>query len=94
MREVLLVGGVHFGEVAHVGDEDVNFDDTLEGGAGRGEDGGEVLAALLGELADVVGGEGQDLAGGQGWDLAGAVDGGWGFDGVGVRTSCYKGVSR
>ena len=72
----------------------VDFDDALEGGAGGGEDGGEVLAALLGELADVVLLEGENLAGWEGWDLAGAVDGGWSLDGLGVWSSCYGDVSR
>ena len=89
--EELLVGSVHLGEVVHGGDEDVDLDDALEGGAGGGENGREVLAALLGELADVVGSECEDLACCEGWDLAGAVDGGWGLDGLGVWTSCCMG---
>lgn len=94
MGEELLVGSVHLSEVVHGGDEDVDLDDALEGGAGSREDGGEVLAALLSELADVVLLKGEDLAGWEGWNLAGAVDGSWGLDGLGVWTGCYKDISR
>lgn len=91
MRKELLISSVHLGEVVHGGDEDVDLDDALEGGTGGLEDGGEVLAALLGELPDVVLLEGENLAGWERRDLAGAVDGGWGLDGLGVWTSCCEG---
>lgn len=90
MAEVLLISGVHLGEVVHSGDEDVDLDDLAEEGATGGEDGGEVLAALLGELADVVVLQGEDGAVGEGWDLARAVDGAgrWDLDGLGVWACC------
>ena len=72
MGEELLVSSVHLGKVVHGGDEDVDLNDALEGGTGGLEDGGQVLATLLGELADVVLLEGENLAGWEGWDLAGA----------------------
>lgn len=38
---------VHLGKVGHVGEEDVDLDDLLEGGAGGLEDGRQVLDALV-----------------------------------------------
>ena len=42
-----LVDLVHGGEVVHIGEEDVDLDDVLDGGAGLLEDGRQVLDALV-----------------------------------------------
>lgn len=44
---IRLVDLVHRGEMLHVGEEDVDFEDGVEAGAGGGEDGGEVADALV-----------------------------------------------
>lgn len=93
MGEELLVRLVHLGEVVHGGDEDVDLDDLCERRAGGGEHGGQVVDALLGHLADVVGAQRQDLAVGLAGDLARAVDGAAGLDGLRVGACCLGGVS-
>lgn len=73
--------GETYGKVVHVGEEDVDLDDLLDAGAGRGEDGLQVLDARGRLLLDgALGQVAVDIPG----DLAGAVDGGWGLDGVGL----------
>ena len=44
---IRLVHVVHRGEMLHFGEEDVDFEDGVEAGAGGGEDGGEVADALV-----------------------------------------------
>lgn len=44
---VSAVDLVHLGKVAHVGEEDVDLDDFVEGGAGGFENGRQVLDALV-----------------------------------------------
>lgn len=70
--EVLLVLGVHLGEILHVGQEDGGFDDTGDVGAGGGEDGADVGDAEGGFVGEGAGGE---VAGGEGGQLAGDVEG-------------------
>ena len=67
MREVLGVDLIHGGEVAHAGEEDVDFDDFGDRGAGALEDGFEVLAAGARFVADAAGDE---VARGGGGELA------------------------
>lgn len=45
-REELVVGLVHGCEVGHVRQEDIHFDDVLEGAARLVQNGGEVLQGL------------------------------------------------
>lgn len=70
-----------YSEVTHVGDEDGALDNPGERRAGLLEDSLDVLAALLGLLAD---GALDQLAVGSQGDLAGTVDGGRGLDGLGL----------
>jgi hypothetical protein len=76
-----------YGEVGHVGDEDIDLDDLLNGGTGLLENGLEVLDALSRQLLD---GAGDDVAVDVGGDLARAVDCVGGLDGLGVGAGgCY-----
>lgn len=77
--------GERYGEVGHVGDEDVDLDDLGDGGTGLLEDGLEVLDALAGELLD---GARDDVAVDVGGDLARAVDCVGGFDCLGLGGVC------
>lgn len=95
--EELLVGGVHLSEVGHVSQEDllpsvlnhqqsasatyVDLDDLGDAGAGSGNDGLDVVAAGLGQLADVALDE---VGGGISGDLAGDEDLAVGADGLGL----------
>lgn len=81
MHEELLIGSVHLGKVGHIGQEDVHLDDLGHLGAGGGQDGLDVVAAGLSQVADVAGDEG---AGGVGGDLAGDEDLAVGADGLGL----------
>lgn len=47
LAPVLRVDLVHGGKVGHVGDEDIDLDDVLDGGASSLEDGLQVLDALV-----------------------------------------------
>jgi hypothetical protein len=81
VHEELLIGSVHLGKVGHIGQEDVHLDDLGHLGAGGGQDGLDVVAAGLSQVADVAGDEG---AGGVGGDLAGDEDLAVGADGLGL----------
>lgn len=72
---------VHRGEVTHVGEEDVDLDDLLDGRASGGEDGLQVLEAECCLLTD---GALEHVARGIQVDLTRAVDGRRGLDGVGL----------
>lgn len=52
MHKELLIGSVHFGEIGHVCQEDVDLDDLGDVGAGSGQDCVDIVAAGLSELAD------------------------------------------
>ena len=47
LAPVLRVHLIHSSKVSHVGDEDIDLDDVLKGGASGLEDGAEVLDALV-----------------------------------------------
>lgn len=77
----LLVLLVHVGEQRHVGQEDVNLDDPLDGGTGGCEDSLQVGNADCCLLAN---GTFHKIAIGVTGNLARAVNGGWRLDGVGL----------
>ena len=54
MRKVLLEHAVHLGEVRHVVEKHVYFDDFLDRRVGFLQDGQDVLAALGGFVRDVA----------------------------------------
>lgn len=81
VSEPLLVLRVHVGEGRHVGQEDVDFDDSLDGGASCGENGLQVRDARGRLLAN---GTLDEVALGVAGDLARAVDGRGCLDGVGL----------
>ena len=47
LAENLRIYLVHSGEILHVGQKDVDFDDVVDGWAGGGQDGGEVREGLF-----------------------------------------------
>ena len=87
--EVLGVDLVEGGEVGHVGDEAGGLDDLGQVGAGGGQDGGHIAAALLGLGGDALG----DIAGGRiHGDLAGAENEGTCDHALGVGADGGRGV--
>ena len=82
---------VSYSKVGHVGNEDIDLDNLLNGGTGLLEDSLEVGNAsgslLLDRALDKV-------ALGVTGDLAGAVDGRGGFDGLGLFNLFRRMVSR
>lgn len=81
VHKELLVGSIHLGEVSHIRQENVDLDDLGDVRARGAQDRGDVVAAGLGEFADVAGHQG---AGGVGGDLAGDEDLAVGADGLGL----------
>ena len=78
---MLLILAIHFRKIRHVGQEDIDLDDLLDRGVGRGEDGfdvGDAGGCFFGDAALHEG------AGGGARDLARDVDLGWGGDGLGL----------
>ena len=81
VRKVLLEHAVHLGEVRHVVQKHVYFDDLLDRGVGLLQDGEDVLAALRGLVGDAAADQGAGFVGG---DLARDVDVGAGDYGLGL----------
>lgn len=81
MTKPLLIFGVHFLKVLHVGQVNAAAHHLLDSTAGLLQDGLDVSAALPCRGGDAVLDE---RAGGVGGDLSGHVDGGAGFDGLRV----------
>lgn len=79
MGDPLLVLLVHVGEVGHVGQEDVDLDDLVDGRAGLLQNGLQVLQAQGGLLADGALGQG---TGRVEVELPRAVDGRGRLDGM------------
>jgi hypothetical protein len=77
----LLVLPVHLGEGGHVGQEDIDLDDLVDGRAGLDEDGLEVLEAESRFLGD---GALDQVTSRVQVDLPRAVDGSGRLDGVGL----------
>lgn len=73
-REELIIRLIHGGEVGHLCNVDVDFDDVAEGASGRLEDGGEVLEGLAGAVFDCALGLDHAWLVGEDADVAGAVD--------------------
>lgn len=82
MHKELLIGRIHLGKVGHIRQKDIDLDNLGHFRTGGLEDGIDVVAASLGELANVTLDQG---AGGVGGNLAGDEDLAVGADSLGLK---------